>query len=377
MELSIENANKITLADDISKVSMQQLFESVHSNKSLTRYRPDPTCQLDPRSGEMVLFNSTRSKRRAESDKNQDAQHNDAVVCPICAGNTTPVLDIRAHSQGFSFINFNLYPVVYPATTMPPASLEKPLCPDPEHLGRYSQGLHLLQWTNSVHELDWHNMPLNDLVISMRQLADLERMLLLKSDGWMPPAEADSDAFGYCSIIKNYGQSAGASQSHGHMQIGFTNIMPQRFYNNWCFQQRHRKTFTRYMFEENSDSLTIWETLTVKLLVPYFMRRPYATILAMKNTSRKYLHELSDEELRDLTLGLSLAIRSLHKLMARMGMDASFQLTVQNGPGAGLYVEFFPQTQLRGGFEQLGLWICQASTTQCAEDYREVINTLI
>ena len=377
MELSIENAKKIALADDISKVSMQQLFESVRSNNTMSQHRPDPTCQLDPRSGEMVLFNSTRSKRSARPGTNQKTRSSDAAACPICAGNTTPILDVREHSQGFSFVNFNLFPIVYPSTTLPPGGLETPLYPDPEHLGRYSQGLHLLQWTNSVHDLDWHNMPLEDLELSMQQLADLERKLLLESDGWMPPAEADSDAFGYCSIIKNFGSSAGASQTHGHMQIGFTNIMPQRFYNNWCFQQRHQKTFTQYMFEENSASLTIWETQTVKLLVPYFMRRPYATILAVKNTSRQYLHELSDDELRDLTQGISLAIQSLHKLMADIGMEVSFQLTVQNGAGAGLYVEFFPQTQLLGGFEQLGLWICQASTTQCAEDYREIINTLV
>jgi galactose-1-phosphate uridylyltransferase len=260
---------------------------------------------------------------------------------------------------------------------LPPGGLEKPLYPDPEHLGRYSQGLHLLQWTSSVHDLDWHNMPLDDLVISMRQLAELERKLLQESDGWMPPAEADSDAFGYCSIIKNYGCSAGASQLHSHMQIGFTNIMPQRFYNNWCFQQRHRKTFTQYMFEENAASLTVWETYGVKLIVPYFMRRPYTAMLAVKDTSIQYLHELSDEELRDLTQGISLVIKSLHKFMAGTGMEVSFQFTVQNGPGAGLYVEFFPQTQLLGGFEQLGLWVCQASAAQCAEDYREIIKEFL
>lgn len=377
MELSIADANKIALADDISKVSMQQLFESVRSNSTMSQYRPDPTCQLDPRSGEMVLFNSTRAKRPAEPDTREETAHPGTEDCQICAGNTTPILDVKEHSQGFSFVNFNLFPIVYPATTLPPSGLERPLYPDPEHLGRYSQGLHLLQWTNSVHDLDWHNMPLEDLEISMQQLADLERKLLRESDGWMPPAEADSGAFGYCSIIKNFGKSAGASQTHGHMQIGFTNIMPQSFYNNWCFQQRHRKTFTQYMFEENSASLTLWETDTVKLLVPYFMRRPYATILALKNTSKQYLHELSEDELHDLTSGMSLAIKALHKLMTGIGMEASFQLTVQNGPGAGLYVEFFPQTQLCGGFEQLGLWICQASTTQCAKDYREVIDTLV
>jgi galactose-1-phosphate uridylyltransferase len=377
MELSIENAKELMLADNISEVSMQQLFESVRSNDTMSQHRPDPTCQLDPRSGEMVLFNSARARRPDISGTGNKTGKSDGSACPICSGNTTPILDIRRYSHGFCFVNFNLFPIVYPGSSLHPGSLELPLPPDPEHLGRFSQGLHLLQWTNSDHELDWHNMPLDDLEISMQQLADLERKLLLESGGWMPPTEPDSDAYGYCSIIKNFGATAGASQPHGHMQIGFTNIMPQRFYENWCFKQRHHKTFTQYMFDENPASLTLWETRTARLLVPYFMRRPYAVILAVKNTSKQYLHELTADELRDLTLGISMTIRCLHKLMSNMGLEVSFQFTVQNGPGAGLYVEFFPQTQLLGGFEQLGLWICQSSPVQCAEDYHAIINSLV
>lgn len=377
MELSRSAAQNIMLSEHLSDINMQQLFDSVRSNDAMARFRPDPTCQLDPRNGEMVLFNSTRAKRNAQSEPAKKKQKSEAPACPICAGTTTPIIDVRPQSQGFSFLNFNLFPIVYPATTQPPGNLETPLYPDPQHLGRYSQGLHLLQWTSSVHDLDWHNMPLDDLEISMHQLAGLERKLLIESDGWMPPAEADSDAFGYCSIIKNYGRAAGASQLHGHMQIGFTNIMPQRLYNNWTFRQRHRKTFTQYMFEENAEALTVWETEHVRLLIPYFMRRPYASILAMKNTRRQYLHQLHEDELRDLTRGMALTIRALHKLMEdMMGMEPAFQLAVQNGPGAGLYVEFFPQTQALGGFEQLGLWICQASAQQCAEDYRQAIGEI-
>ena len=39
-------------------------------------------------------------------------------------------------------------------------------------------GLHFLQWMSSLHDKDWHNMPLEDRVVVMRRLAALEKKLL-------------------------------------------------------------------------------------------------------------------------------------------------------------------------------------------------------
>ncbi|MCP5132064.1 MAG: hypothetical protein H6976_00205 [Gammaproteobacteria bacterium] len=49
-------------------------------------------------------------------------------------------------------------------------------------------------------------------------------------------------------------------------------------------------------------------------------------------------------------------------------------MTINNGPGAGLYLEFLAHTQEIGGFEQLGLWVCQESTTNAAAYLREKLS---
>jgi diadenosine tetraphosphate (Ap4A) HIT family hydrolase len=107
------------------------------------------------------------------------------------------------------------------------------------------------------------------------------------------------------------------------------------------------------------------------LVVPYFMRRPYDMLLIVKNTERQYLHELTDAERRALTQGIQEAIRALMHIMPLLGREPAFNMTINNGPGAGLYLEFLAHTQEIGGFEQLGLWVCQESTTNAAAYLRE------
>ena len=46
-----------------------------------------------------------------------------------------------------------------------------------------------------------------------------------------------------------------------------------------------------------------------------------------------------------------------------------------NGPGAGLYFEFLPYTQETGGFEKLGLWVCQNNPHNVAAQLRETIHS--
>ena len=48
-------------------------------------------------------------------------------------------------------------------------------------------------------------------------------------------------------------------------------------------------------------------------------------------------------------------------IMPAIGKNTAYNITVSNGPGAGLYCEFLPYTQEMGGFEHLGLWVCQNS----------------
>jgi hypothetical protein len=102
--------------------------------------------------------------------------------CSVCQGKTTGVIDVADLSEGFTFINKNLFPILYPLEMRDsdnPANK-----PGPED--RLAYGLHFLQWTSSQHNKDWHNMPLADRVVVLKRLAVLEKKLLSATVGGMP-----------------------------------------------------------------------------------------------------------------------------------------------------------------------------------------------
>ncbi len=376
-QLSWEMLQSMVQSQSIEQLSMQQLNELFHAEKEMIPFLPDSVCQIDPRNGELIVYNSTRARRPHDAGHPDASPAIDEKPCVICQGKTTGVVDVAPLSQGATFINKNLFPIIYPLQNILEEYRQQPLYPDPAHTGRVSYGFHFLQWTSSQHDQDWHTLSLNDGLIVLQRLAALENKLLYESEGLMPPSEMPPPrklTHGFVSMIKNYGRLAGGSLAHGHQQIGYTNIMPSRFYNNWCFAERHDgECFTHYLLQENPVELQVRDYGPAILIVPYFMRRPYDMLLVVKDTSRQYLHELTDVEMRAVTQGIQDAMRALLRIMPKLGREPAFNMTVNNGPGAGLYLEFLAHTQEIGGFEQLGLWVCQESPVNAAAYLREAL----
>lgn len=380
-KLTKQQVQDLIFTQSIEHLSIDSLVHDMLADELISRFVPDSKCQLDPRDGELIVYNSSRAQRlhTVKSSQQETADPQEAENCPICQAKSTSIIDMADLSDGFTFINKNLYPIFYPAHQVEPEHVESPLYPDPLHTGRLSHGFHFLQWSSSEHHKDWHNMPTADCLVLMQRLALLEKKLLHESQQIMPPSDntdTERKNYGYVSIIKNYGAAAGASLNHGHQQIGYSNIMPRRFYNNWCFEKRHAMTFNDYMLQENPQQLWVKAFGDVVLMVPYFMRRPYDMLLILKDTAKRNLHELDNQQLTDLTTGLQQAIQLIMQIMPQMGKTPSYNLTFNTGPGAGIYVEILPQIQLRGGFEQLGLWVCQAEPFQVAKELRALIATL-
>jgi galactose-1-phosphate uridylyltransferase len=365
----IQQLESLHSRPDISKHNFKSLLDFLVADKHVKGHTAEDLCQLDPRDGSMIVYAEHRSLRRDEHQpvpiKPQKKE------CPICTGNLTNVVDYASLSEGFTFISQNMFPVLYPKNLNPEETANKSLYPDPGHLGRIAFGFHLLQWTSSQHLKDWHNMPFDDVLICMKRLSILEEKVLLHSAGYMPISCEKNGIHGYVSIIKNYGAAAGASLTHGHQQIAFSNIMPQRTFNNCRFYERHGVTFNEYLFKENPTNLTIAQEGNARVIVPYFMRRPF-NIIVLPETNAQHIHQLTENELHDVTLAMQKVIKTLHLLMPELGKDVSFNMAIHTGPDSKLYVEFFPVIQLMGGFERIGLWICQLSAEHAAAQFREL-----
>ena len=349
-QLTRKQADHLLVSEKLENLSANQMLELFQNNEALQKCMPGLNAVSDPRTQDVVLFNPSRASRPRHKGESSG--------CPICDGKSTPIIDLEPLSHGISFINQNLYPAVFPHKKTGDAEIQV-------------SGLHFVQWTTSYHDSGWDTMPIEDLAIVFKQLGRLEKYLLY--------TDFPQDIIGNqrtISIIKNAGAYSGGSMAHDHQQIILTDALPARMKQNQEFEQENGIHFADYLLTKTSPDLVAADLGEAVLLVPPFMRRPYNLILVLRNTSRQFIHQLSNMEINAVVRGWKLAIRSIQQIMPQIGKDISYNVLTHNGPGAGLYFEFLPHSQINGGFEQLGLSICQASPELCAKKYQQVINHL-
>lgn len=374
-ELTRERAETIIQNMDLGSLSYQQIASLFRREPEIISSAPEGVYRVDPRNREHILYSAARKRRPYDPRPDGPVavgRYDPRGTCAICRGETTGVVDFKELSEGFTFINKNLFPMLLPSDEGEVMPEVTPNDPPPGDRGLPARGLHFLQWTSSVHKNDWHNMPIDDLSQVMERLASLERQLLTTNDV-MPSTRAWGDQTGrsgFVSIIKNGGHLAGGSISHGHQQIAFGNVMPRSTHEHWAYAQDHGEPLSSFLLRENPSELTVRDYGPAVLIVPYFMRRPYDMMLIVKNTRRSYLFELDRDEISTISEGWQDAIRALRYVMPLLGREVAYNVVTHNGPGAGLYFSFLPKTQETGGFEQLGLSICQSTPNEAANELK-------
>jgi len=350
--------------EDLSVSALEDLFRG---EEQIGRFLPDGVARTDPRDGSVVVFNAARAKRPHDNAEVPAESEEDGSKDPVCRGETTGVIDVAPLSEGFTMINKNLFPVLYPFA-------DGQAGPGTGSDGHDPRGMHFLQWTSSFFDRDWYNMPQSDREIAMRRLAALEEKLLLDPDSGYPASGVTGDGRstrGYVLGIKNYGRPVGGSLAHGHQQILYSNTKPRHIARNERFEQDRGESFAKYMLRENPEDLLVKDYGPAVLMVPYFMRRPYNSLLILKDTSKRHLFELDEQELAAVARCWGEVTAAIMAIMPSIGKQAAYNITLSNGPGAGLYCEFLPYTQETGGFEHLGLWVCQDSPARVAPNLRQ------
>ncbi len=360
-QLSVKNLYQILQNEDISRLTYAQLVDLFEQELATTKSAMAKSLRVDPRNGDKIIFNPARATRPRDNMPPSTGTGSSSLhSCVICQGNTTGVVDFHPLSEGFTFINKNLFPMVRPTNTST----------DNAH------GLHFLQWTSSHHDADWHNLPHTDQVIAMQRLVALERCLLTTADERMPEQSRWGGLpgqRGFVSIIKNGGHLVGGSLAHGHQQIAYTNIAPRRIAEDWHFMQEKGEAFTEFLLRENNPQLTVADLGEAVLLIPYFMQRPYNMMLLVKDVQKRHLYQLNRKEIEAIAQGWHLAISSIFKLLPQLGREIAYNAITHNGPCPGIYFEFLPYTQEMGGFEHLGLTVCHADPEVAATKLRELI----
>lgn len=372
-EYPTEEARRRADFTDLARHSAADLAAAVRGEADIRPFIPAGGCSFDPRSGLRVIHAATRARRPHDNQPGAadgPARHAGDGSCPVCAGKTTRAVDIAPLSRGFSFINKNLYPIFYPDQVPDPAV---DFTAPPAGAGATPVwGMHFLQWPSNEHDRDIHNMPAADAAVVFERLALLEERVLHGDFPGVPATAAyeDEPHTGYSGIIKNYGHLVGGSLSHGHFQMAFTNIMPKVTAEDISFKRATGRPFVEHLRAENPPSLNLASRGRFTCVVPWFMKRPLQTMLCHTG-SAGYLHHLTPADRADLAVLMGRNIAAVLALMPRLGREPAYNIIFHSGPGGPFYAEMLPYTQETGGYEHLGIFVCQGTPGQTAELYRE------
>ncbi len=370
MKLEKERLFSLVQSEDIDSLTDDQLVQLFLNEEVVRNHAPNGRWEKDPRTGDRIVYNAARAKRPHDnktptgnvSSENVDNRDN-AKSCVICEGNTTGVVDVVPLSSGFTFINKNMFPALFPNESFLSLIEDKVSNEEMKRIG----GFHFLQWTSSEHDKDWYNLPIEDCAVVMKRLSVLEERLLRFNVG------EDGNTRLHPVVIKNYGREVGGSLSHGHQQILLTNLMPRFFIDDLRFANSRGEVFSAFLQRENPEELLVKDYGVAVLVVPFFMKRPYEMMLLIKDTNKNYIHELDEKELRAVAEGWHDAMGAIIEVMKGLGKEPAFNVITHNAPGAGLYFEFLPHTQAMGGLEKLGFYICEAEPSPVASTLRNIL----
>lgn len=373
--LSEHKLTNLAEATTVEGLNYSTLTSLIINEEAIGQWKPESVVQIDPRSLERIVYNPRRAKRPHDNHHPKGDVSKKETPCVICDGKSTGIVDLTPLERNgtYTFINKNLFPVFYPESRETSASFSADPWASVE--GAYVSGMHFLQWSSNIHDEDWYNMSSKDRLICVKALARLEKALLMSGGPYEPntlwSGDPNDQTSGFVSIIKNYGRLVGGSLDHGHQQVAYTNIMPLKFRNNLHFEARTNEKYGAWILKNNPSELTVKEYDCGRLLVPHYMRRPYDMQFVFRDTSKRYLFQLNDEELEVLAEVLQKTTLAIMDLMPQMGRETAYNFVVHNGPGAGIYVEFLPYTQEYGGYEHAGIYLCQGDPKVVANDLRE------
>ena len=160
--LDHEKLQPILQCERLESLTTERLEGLFREEEQIGRFLPDGVYQVDPRDGAVVVFNAARSRRPHDNAEPPTEPEEDGANDPVCRGETTGVIDVAPLSEGFTFINKNLFPVLYP---FPDGQPEAATGGNGD--GLQPRGMHFLQWTSSYFDRDWYNMPQSDRLIAI------------------------------------------------------------------------------------------------------------------------------------------------------------------------------------------------------------------
>ena len=320
---------------------------------SAAEHAPDRSLGHDPRGDLPIAYSEARRRRLA------------ATGCVVCDGQTCPAADIAPLPGGdVAWLTPNFYPVAYPfphgrapAGASGAAEASAPAPAPGLH------GLHLVQWSSLRHDGGLIGADAATAAAIVAQLARAEEWLLHHADAQYP--QSGPGHRGHVGLIKNRGRTVGGSVEHDHQQVLLSNLP--------FAEPPATRGLRAALLGQARPELELERLDGTTTLVPAFMRRPLHTFIVPEGEDVGWLHHLPAATRDALALAVARLTLATSALMAGSGREPAWNLVLHTGEGCGPLLELRPYTQPLGGYEQLGLYICEEAPATSAGRLREAL----
>ncbi|GJM21168.1 MAG: hypothetical protein DHS20C15_10830 [Planctomycetota bacterium] len=304
-------------------------------------HAPHRSARHEARDGFPIVDSETRALRLALPDG----------ACVVCENQTCPAVDQRELPHGdLAWLTPNLYPITFPFDDAANAA------------NADTRGVHLVHWSSLQHRGGLAGADAATAAALFSQLADVERFLLHEAPAHYP--DTGDGHRGYVSTIKNRGRRVGGSVEHDHQQILLSALAPGEPPRARELAQRLRTDTPGELVVQSLDGLA-------SVLVPTFMRRPLHAFVAPATPGVGHLHHMPSEERDACALLVARLCAALDALMTASHGEPAWNLICHTGAGIGPLFELRPFTQPLGGYEHLGLYLCEESPQRSAARLRD------
>jgi len=329
---------------------------------SSAAHAPSARLAHDPRDGLPITYSEARATRPVGRSDG----------CAVCDDETCPACDVLqlpgAPSDAgpdLAWFSPNLYPIAYP---FPRGAAGAPVL----------TGLHLVHWSSLRHADGLVGADRERAVATLGQLARAEEFLLHGAGPEWPASGAGDDGRehrGHCGLVKNRGRRVGGSVEHDHQQLLFTD---QPF-----LQPSRTVTLAAALAAEAPAARIVDDVDGLALsVVPDFMHRPLHSFVVplqprgdgpRRATRCGWLHHLPAPTAAAFALALARLTAAVSEDMLRRGSEPAWNLLLHTGPGCAPLAELRPFTQPLGGYEHLGLYLCEELPETSAARLRDAL----
>lgn len=328
-----------TAAESFEALGFPGLVEACRSASA--DHAPVRELSVEPREGFPIVYSETRAQRLSIPEQ----------VCVVCDEQTCAAVD-QADLPGddLAWFSPNLYPITYPH--------EGPVAG--------SRGIHMVHWSTLRHDGGLAGADDATAAALIQHLARAEEFLLHHAPADYP--DRGDGHRGHVGIVKNRGRRVGGSVRHDHQQILLSAAVPA--------EPARTGDLAQQLLTATPDELIV-ERLDggATMLVPPFMRRPLHTFIVPHGPAVGWLHHMEAGVLEALAIGLAHLTAAADSVMRERHSEPAWNLVLHTGPGLVPLVELRPFTQPLGGYEHLGLYLCEEAPATSAGRLRDVLRS--